>query len=103
MIESDVRVMSPSEKPRKYSASHYVDPDDIEKITVPPSTELIPDEYKHDDNTKGLVFIFHSTRDEENKKLLTKAFSDQDYNVPQENIYRMSTKELVMDTIKESE
>ncbi|KAF2881841.1 hypothetical protein ILUMI_24342 [Ignelater luminosus] len=100
MIEPDVRAFSSTEKPRKYSAAYNFDQDDIEEIKVPPSTELIPDEYEHEDNTKGLVFIFHSSRDEVNVELLTTAFSDQGYNVPLENIYRMSTKEFVMNTIK---
>ncbi|KAF2881840.1 hypothetical protein ILUMI_24341 [Ignelater luminosus] len=100
MIEPAERAFTSSEKPRKYSAVHNFDQDDIEKIKVLTSTELIPDEYEHEDNTKGLVFIFHCSRDEENKKVLTKAFSDQGYNVSLENIYRMSTKEFVINTIK---
>lgn len=92
----------PAEKPRKYSITSNVEPEEVEKITFPPSTELIQDEYKHEDNKLGLVYIFYSTADKQSMELLKEALSDQEYEVPSENTIEITTRAAVLDAFQRS-
>ncbi|KAF5287191.1 hypothetical protein FQA39_LY16010 [Lamprigera yunnana] len=69
---------------------------EIEKIHIPPSTELIPDEYEHEDNRNGLVLIFYSKYDENSKQVIAQEFNYQGYDVSEDNIFKLSTKNQVL-------
>ncbi|KAK4873488.1 hypothetical protein RN001_015517 [Aquatica leii] len=98
-MESDSRRISTSETEEKYPTSpKYEEPYEEDEIHVPPSTELVPDEYDHKDNKKGLVLIFHSKCDVESKDVLVKEFTDQGYDVS--NVFGLTTKDIVTSKLR---
>lgn len=74
----------------------------LEPIVIPPSADLIADEYVHQDNADGLVIIFHSKLDEANLKTICKELQDQNYVISEDNLYRITTKEFVLTTLNTS-
>ncbi|KAB0791991.1 hypothetical protein PPYR_13952 [Photinus pyralis] len=98
MFESDGKVVR--QKEEKYEIpKHLFHPDDVEEITVPPSTELIPDEYEHRDNSKGLVLIFYSKRDVDNEQVIRREFRDQGYNVSDSNVFGLQSRSAVLEAL----
>lgn len=94
MFESDGE---PHQENEKYNIPQkFYHPDQIEPITVPPSTELIPDEYEHRDNKKGLVLIFYSKYDVDNQQVIRNEFCDQGYTVPENNVVGLTNKDQVL-------
>ncbi|KAF5280995.1 hypothetical protein FQA39_LY05200 [Lamprigera yunnana] len=76
---------------------------EIERIHIPPSTELIPDEYEHEDNRNGLVIIFYSKYDEESKQVIAQEFTNQGYNVNEDNVFKLSNEEPSTGRFKRSD
>ncbi|KAK5640375.1 hypothetical protein RI129_011186 [Pyrocoelia pectoralis] len=95
MFESDGK--PPHQENEKYNIPQkFYHPDQIEPITVPPSTELIPDEYEHCDNKKGLVLIFYSKYDVDNEQVIRSEFCDQGYTVLKNNVVALTNKDEVL-------
>lgn len=88
--------------PNKISA--YIE-DDMEDIVLKPSTELIPDEYEHVDNTKALVHIFCGEHkyDFINTQNFYKCLSEMGYKIPDEHVHFIRTKEYLLKRLKDSE
>lgn len=91
-------------QPISNKISDYID-DDMEDIVLKPSTELIPDEYEHVDNTKALVHIFRGEYkyDAKNTEHFYKCLAEMGYNISDDYIHYIRNKEYILKLLKDSE
>lgn len=77
---------------------------DMENIVLKPSVELIPDEYEHTDNEVALVHIFRGEykHDAFNTERFLFSMKKLEYNVPNENVHFIRTKEAVIKDLDNS-
>lgn len=78
---------------------HGLIPYDDINIQFP--TELIPDEYEHENGTNGLVYLF---QDDDGKLLadkLLESLKHSGYNVPPQNIFSATDINTVIDQLSD--
>lgn len=76
----------------------YIESDhDMEKIVLKPSVELIPDEYKHIDNSSALVHIFRGfyKHDADNTREIMSSLENIGYKISIHNVHFISTKDQI--------
>ncbi|XP_044269759.1 uncharacterized protein LOC123014617 [Tribolium madens] len=73
---------------------------DEEEIVIKPSTELIPDEYKHDVEENVLLHIFKTDYDEGTAEELLEAAKYIKYKVNNDNLHNLNTREEFYEDIE---
>ncbi|GJQ67688.1 hypothetical protein Trydic_g16514 [Trypoxylus dichotomus] len=67
----------------------YKPPDESDdEITIDFPTELISDEYEHDNNSSGLVYVFQDDKSQTQRfhEKILDSINHHEYNVPEENV-----------------
>lgn len=98
------KMEQPDSSPQ-YNAQYIDNDSDSENIVLKPSVELIPDEYEHVDNKAALVHIFRGEykHDLINCERFRGSLVKIGYEVPDENVHFIRTKEQVQRDLEKSE